>query len=76
MKKHLYEENGTGTMGDNEISIKVKKFVDDMYNSFGDYIDADLELYIIEDIMTEFCHKRIKRRLEVIKERKNNDDNR
>jgi hypothetical protein len=26
--------------------------------------------------MTEFCHKRIKRRLEVIKERKNNDDNR
>lgn len=76
MKKHLYKENGTGTNGDNEISIKVKKFVDDMCDSFSDYLDADLELYIMEDIMAEFCHRRIKRRLEVIKERKNNNDNR
>ena len=52
MNKHLYEENGTGTNGNNELSIKVKNFVDDVCNSFGDYLDADLELYIMEDIMT------------------------
>ncbi len=76
MKRHLYEENGTGTNGDNEISMKVKNFVDDIYNTFSDYPDDELELYVMEDIMAEFCHKRIKRRLEVIKERKNNNDNR
>ena len=76
MKKHLYEENGTGTNGDNEIFIKVKNFVDDVCNTFSDYPDDELELYIMEDIMAEFCHRRIKRRVEVIKERKDNDDNR
>ena len=66
MNKHLYEENGTGTNGNNELSIKVKNFVDDIYNTFSDYPDDELELYVMEDIMTEFCHKRIKRRLEII----------
>lgn len=80
MNKHLYEENGTGTNGNNELSIKVKNFVDDVYNTFSDYPDDELELYIMEDIMAEFCHRRIKRRCEIIKgeiekEKESNNDN-
>ena len=63
-KKHLYETNGTGTNGNNEITLKVDAFVDEMCKNFSEFPDAELELYIIEDIMTRFCHKRILKRVE------------
>ena len=65
MKKHLYNENGTGVNGGiSEIDDKIKAFVDDVCDNFGDYLDADLELYVLEEIMARFCHKRIHRQVE------------
>ena len=65
-KKHLYEINGTGTNSDNEITLKVDTFVDDICENFPEYVDAELELYIVEEILSRFCYRRIKKRIEII----------
>ena len=65
-KKHLYEINGTGTNGNDEITLKVNAFVDDICKNFPEYVDAELELYIVEEILSRFCYRRIKKRVEII----------
>ena len=65
MKKHIYEQNGTGVNGGiNEMDTDIKTFVDNIYNKYNDYLDADLELYILEEVMSRFCYKRLQCQIE------------
>lgn len=72
MNKHLYKSDGTGTNGNNDITLKVNAFVDDICKSFPEYNDAELELYIMEDIISRFCYNRIKKRVELMQNKNNN----
>ena len=72
MKKHLYDESGIGINGGiRELDSTIKTFVDNVYDNFNEYLDADLELYILEEVMSQFCYKRIqcqvKHKTEVLK---------
>lgn len=59
-KKHLYNEDGTGVNGGvTELDDVIKAFVDNVYDSFDVYLDSDLELYVLEEVMARFCYKRI-----------------
>lgn len=69
-KKHLYAENGSGTMGDKELDLAVNNFVDNLIKNIGTkYVDAELELYILETIMTRFSYHRIKTKVTLNKEK-------
>lgn len=65
MKKHIYEQNGTGVNGGIEgLDTDIKTFVDNIYNTYNGYLDGDLELYILEEVMARFCYKRIQCQIE------------
>lgn len=73
MKEHLYNPDGTGTLGCHEIDREIETFVDNIAEKFSDYNDAELELYTIESITTRFCYHRIKKRIKKGKEEKENE---
>lgn len=64
-KKHIYEQNGTGVNGGiKELDTDIKTFVDNIYNTYNGYLDSDLELYILEEVVSRFCYKRIQCQIE------------
>ena len=76
MKKHLYEEDGSGTNGNLDLDLAVNNFVDNLINDVGlDYLDAELELYILESIMTRFSYHRIKTKVALNKKKEIENNN-
>ena len=60
MKKHLFEEDNTGTIVTPEIDEKVNKCLKEIISTYGtEYNLAELEAYILELIMDNFVHARI-----------------
>ena len=73
MNKHLFEEDGTGTIATSELDDKVYDYITDIVNTYGtEYNLAELELYVLELVMSIFTHTRIKNKLKKIRETKNN----
>ena len=70
MKEHLYNPDGTGTLGCPEIDKDIDAFVDNIAEKFSDYNDAELELYVIESVVTRFCYHRIQKKVKKIREEK------
>ena len=72
MNKHLFKEDGTGTIATPEIDEKVDNCITNIVNTYGtEYNLAELELYVLELVMGVFTHTRIKNNLKKIKETKN-----
>lgn len=58
-KKRLYADASVDVI--HELEIDIEDFVDTVIEKYGDEYDrANLELYIIESIMTRFAYHRIK----------------
>lgn len=70
MSKHLYKKDGSGTIGDFEIDRKITAFVEDIVTSNSKYNNAELELYVMEQVMGEFLRLRVRKRASNIKRRK------
>ena len=74
MNRHLFKEDGTGTIATSEIDEKVDNCITDIVDTYGtEYNLAELELYVLELVMGIFTHTRIKNSLKKIKETKNNN---
>ena len=61
-------KNGTIANTDKGLSKKIEDFYNDIKSTYGDtYDDADIELYILEELMSLYtidrAHKRIEDRL-------------
>lgn len=74
MKEHLYNPDGTGTLGCREIDREIEAFVDNIAEKFSGYNDAELELYIVESVTTRFCYHRIQQRMKKMREEKENEN--
>ena len=58
--KHLFMEDGTGTLTDYRIDEKVSACVDELIDTMGsEYNLAELEAYVMELIVARFCWARI-----------------
>lgn len=58
-KKYLYTDASVDVI--QELEINIENFVDTVIENYGDDYDrANLELYIVEAIMTRFAYHRIK----------------
>ena len=63
--KHLFMEDGTGTLTDYRIDEEVNACVDKLIDTMGsEYNLAELEAYVIEQIVARFCWARITNRSE------------
>ena len=64
-QKHLFMEDGTGTLTDYRIDEKVSACVDELIDTMGsEYNLAELEAYVMELILARFCWARITNRSE------------
>jgi hypothetical protein len=69
MDKHLFKENGTGTIATPEIDEKVDNCITNIVNIYGtEYNLAELELYVLELVMDNFVHARIENVRKKVKE--------
>lgn len=64
IKRHLFHEDGTGTICDSTIDDKVTRCLDEVITTIGsEYSLAELEAYVMELVLDRFCSARIQNRV-------------
>ena len=74
MSKRLYKKDGSGPIGDVEIDYEIERFVRNILKTYSKYNEAELELYIVEGIMSEFISARILKRAEQLREKEKREE--